>query len=50
MEEGGSIMLELYMYWSSEFRLFMIQDSLMFAWSCVMAGALLQYAWERLTD
>ena len=28
-------MLELYMYWSSEFRLFMIQDTAMYTWFIV---------------
>lgn len=37
-------------WWLSELRLFVIQDTLMFAWVCIMTGVLLQWAWERLTD
>lgn len=34
-KQGEKIMLELYMYWASEFRLFMIQEPLMFTWFIV---------------
>ena len=41
-------MLELYMYWSSEFRLFMIQEPLMFGWFCMFIGVACQWIYERL--
>ena len=41
-------MLELYMYWSSQFKLFMIQEPLMFAWFCFMMGAACQWLYDRL--
>ena len=48
MEKGVSVMLELYMYWSSQFKLFMVQDTLMFAWFCVTMGAACQWLYERI--
>ena len=41
-------MLELYMYWSSEIRLFMVQESLMFGLLCMYFGAACQWLYERL--
>ena len=43
-------MLELYMYWSHQFKIFMVQEPLMFAWFCLLMGAALQYLFESLID
>lgn len=43
-------MLELYTYWSSELRLFVVQDTLMFALFCLYIGAACQWILERLTN
>lgn len=37
-------------WWISEFRLFMVQDNLMFAWMCFTMGVAFQYLYERLVD
>ncbi len=36
-------------WWLSEFRLFMVQDTLMFAWFCFSLGILCQWLYERLS-
>ena len=41
-------MIELYMYWSSEIKLFMIQEHLMFGWFCMFIGVACQWIYERL--
>jgi len=43
-------MLDLYMYWTSELRLFMVQETLMFALVCFGFGVMCQWLLERLTD
>ena len=41
-------MLELYMYWSSQIKLFMIQEPLMYGVFCVFIGVACQWLYERL--
>ena len=37
-------------WWLSKIHLFMVQDTLMFAWFCLLMGAALQYLFESLID
>ena len=35
-------------WWLSKIHLFMVQDTLMFAWFCFMMGVAVQWLYERL--
>ena len=37
-------------WWLSEIHLFMIQNTLMFAWFCVSMGVASQWLYERLIE
>ena len=50
LKKGVSTMLESYLYWISEFKMFMVQDTLMFAWFCVYMGAACQWLYERVSS
>ena len=37
-------------WWLSKIHLFMVQDTLFFAWFCVFIGVAIQYLYESLID
>ena len=43
-------MLEAYLYWESEIKLFMIQEPLFYGLVCFHFGLSCQWLYERLTD